>query len=76
MIWLRRRTLNRILLSAFPESSIFRIDHYLAKGPVHNMVVVSFFELVSGAVVEPSVHRECADYDGGGLRHTGAWGLL
>src|SRR5258705_7057697 len=29
--------LNRILLSAFPESSIFRMDHYLATGPVHNM---------------------------------------
>jgi glucose-6-phosphate 1-dehydrogenase len=34
--------LNRILLSAFPESSIFRIDHYLAKGPVHNMVSFRF----------------------------------
>ncbi len=34
--------LNRILLSAFPESSIFRIDHYLAKGPVYNMVSFRF----------------------------------
>jgi glucose-6-phosphate 1-dehydrogenase len=34
--------LNRILLSEFPESAIFRIDHYLAKGPVHNMVSFRF----------------------------------
>ncbi|MBB6144499.1 glucose-6-phosphate 1-dehydrogenase [Silvibacterium bohemicum] len=34
--------LNRILLSEFPESSIYRIDHYLAKGPVHNMVSFRF----------------------------------
>jgi glucose-6-phosphate 1-dehydrogenase len=36
------RQLNRILLSAFPEESIFRIDHYLGKRPVHNMVYFRF----------------------------------
>lgn len=36
------RELNRILLGAFPESAIFRIDHYLAKGPVHNLVSFRF----------------------------------
>jgi glucose-6-phosphate 1-dehydrogenase len=41
--------LNRILLSAFPESSIFRIDHYLAKDPVHNMVSFRF----SNSFLEP-----------------------
>ena len=34
--------LNKILLSEFPESNIFRIDHYLAKGPVANMVSFRF----------------------------------
>jgi glucose-6-phosphate 1-dehydrogenase len=34
--------LNRILLNAFPEDSIFRIDHYLGKRPVHNMVYFRF----------------------------------
>src|SRR3984885_12250593 len=45
---------NRILLSAFPESSIFRIDHYLAKGPVHNMVSFRF----SNTFLEPIWNRE------------------
>ena len=34
--------LNRVLLRKFNESSIFRIDHYLGKRPVHNMVVFRF----------------------------------
>ena len=34
--------LNRVLLRTFDESSIFRIDHYLGKRPVHNMVVFRF----------------------------------
>jgi len=34
--------LNRILLGTFDEKSIFRIDHYLGKRPVHNMVFFRF----------------------------------
>jgi glucose-6-phosphate 1-dehydrogenase len=34
--------LNRILLATFDEKSIFRIDHYLGKRPVHNMVFFRF----------------------------------
>src|SRR6185295_3167472 len=36
------RELNRILLGAFDESSIFRIDHYLGKRPVNNLLVFRF----------------------------------
>jgi len=36
------RNLNQILLAAFDESRIFRIDHYLGKRPVHNMLVFRF----------------------------------
>ena len=36
------QALNRILLGAFDESHIFRIDHYLGKRPVHDMVFFRF----------------------------------
>ena len=36
------RALNRILLAWFVESDIFRIDHYLGKRPVHNMLFFRF----------------------------------
>jgi glucose-6-phosphate 1-dehydrogenase len=36
------RDLNRILLSTFEERDIFRIDHYLGKRPVHNMLFFRF----------------------------------
>jgi glucose-6-phosphate 1-dehydrogenase len=36
------RDLNRILLDKFDEDHIFRIDHYLGKRPVHNMVFFRF----------------------------------
>jgi glucose-6-phosphate 1-dehydrogenase len=36
------RALNKILLSTFDEPAIFRIDHYLGKRPVHNMVFLRF----------------------------------
>ena len=36
------RELNRILLATFDEKAIFRIDHYLGKKPVHNMVFLRF----------------------------------
>jgi len=36
------RALNRILLGTFDEQAIFRIDHYLGKRPVHNMVFFRF----------------------------------
>src|SRR4029078_548204 len=32
------RKLNQILLATFVEGDIFRIDHYLGKRPVHNML--------------------------------------
>jgi glucose-6-phosphate 1-dehydrogenase len=36
------RALNAILLGTFEERAIFRIDHYLGKRPVHNMLYSRF----------------------------------
>jgi glucose-6-phosphate 1-dehydrogenase len=36
------QALNHILLKTFTEEAIFRIDHYLGKRPVHNMVFFRF----------------------------------
>ncbi len=36
------RELNQILLRSFDEEHIFRIDHYLGKRPVHNLVFFRF----------------------------------
>ncbi|MDZ4743032.1 MAG: glucose-6-phosphate dehydrogenase [Verrucomicrobiota bacterium] len=36
------RELNKTLLGNFEEQDIFRIDHYLGKGPVQNMVFCRF----------------------------------
>ncbi|MBV8490893.1 MAG: glucose-6-phosphate dehydrogenase, partial [Candidatus Eremiobacteraeota bacterium] len=34
--------LNRVLHTIFPESNVFRIDHYLGKRPVYNMTFFRF----------------------------------
>ncbi len=36
------RDLNRVLLGVFDEADIFRIDHYLGKRPVNNMLAFRF----------------------------------
>ena len=41
--------LNRILLGTFEEAAVFRIDHYLGKRPVNNML---FFRFVN-SLLEP-----------------------
>jgi glucose-6-phosphate 1-dehydrogenase len=46
--------LNGILLGAFDEKRIFRIDHYLGKKPVHTMLFARF----GNAMFEPFWNRE------------------
>ncbi len=47
------QALNRTLLERFPESAIFRIDHYLGKEPVQNIVYTRF----ANAMFEPIWNR-------------------
>ncbi len=51
------RELNAILLRAFPESNIFRVDHYLGKAPVRNVVTFRF----ANAFMEPFWNRNYID---------------
>lgn len=51
------RALNRTLHSAFEESAIFRIDHYLAKEAVQNLLYFRF----ANSFLEPIWNRNYVD---------------
>lgn len=52
------RQLNQEVLSVFPEESIYRIDHYLGKETVQNVLVFRF----GNSMFEPIWNRNYIDY--------------
>jgi glucose-6-phosphate 1-dehydrogenase len=52
------RALNETLHEVFPESAIFRIDHYLGKEPVLNLPYFRFANLA----LEKMLDRDCVDH--------------
>ena len=67
----RRRALNATLHSVFPESAIFRIDHFLGKEPVENLLYFRFANSFLEPIWNRELRRERPDHDGGGLRRGG-----
>jgi len=52
------RRLNSRLLASFKESQIYRIDHYLGKETVQNILVLRF----ANSIFEPILNREHVDH--------------
>jgi glucose-6-phosphate 1-dehydrogenase len=52
------RRLNEVIRSYFDESEIFRIDHYLGKETVQNMLVLRF----ANGIFEPILNRQFVDH--------------
>ena len=58
MIWLRRRKLNAELTRFAYENQIFRIDHYLGKETVQNILMFRF----SNSIFEQLWNRQSVDH--------------
>jgi glucose-6-phosphate 1-dehydrogenase len=67
------KQLNRQMAGVFREHQIYRIDHYLGKETVQNLMVLRF-DLRAG--VEPPLHRPRADHGGGDRGRRGPGRLL
>jgi glucose-6-phosphate 1-dehydrogenase len=52
------RAINAAVAAAFPESRVFRIDHYLGKETVQNLMALRF----ANALFEPIWHRGVVDH--------------
>ena len=57
--------LNEVLHEVFPEQHIFRIDHYLGKESVEDLLVFRFSNTLHRADLEPPLRAQRADHDVG-----------
>ena len=62
------RALAAELHNYIDESQLYRIDHYLGKMGVEEILHLRFRERHARADLEPQLHRVRPDHDGGGLR--------
>ena len=60
------KELNATIASGFDEEQVFRIDHYLGKETVQNLMVAPLRQRHLRAALEPEVRRSRADHGGRG----------
>ena len=60
------RELNDAVHEVFAEQQVYRIDHYLGKETVQNILVLRFANTHLRADLEPQLHRPRADHRGRG----------
>ena len=70
------RNLNSILLSNFDEAAIFRIDHYLGKNPVQNLLFFRFANLFLEPIWNRHYVKSVQNNHGRGFRRRGRARLL
>ena len=70
------RQLNAVLREVFPDSAVFRIDHYPGQGASPEPGLLPLRELVPRADLECESRGELRDHDGRGVRRRGARRLL
>ena len=63
-----------MLHRAFPEEAIFRIDHFLGKDGIENLLVFRFANSLLEPVWNRQLRLQHPDHDGRGLRHRRARG--
>ena len=67
------RELNKIITSIFPEAAIFRIDHFLGKEPVQNLLYFRFANSFLEPDLESQLRRERADHPVRTVRRGRPW---
>ena len=72
----RRSSSTSIVNDVFPEESVFRIDHYLGKETVQNILALRFANQLFEPIWNSALRRPRADHDGRGHRPRRPRGLL